>query len=102
MCAGATGDLLPTPSEAGDCCLRGKEGGSIGGAKMEMKPTQEHWLLCHMIFHLLNTVHTPCQTHNLFFLSYPLTPVSVHRWERKAGKIHVTLESFFKLSTTGM
>lgn len=105
MCAGATGGLLPTPSEARDCCLRGKEGGSIGGGKMEMQPTREHWPLCHLTFRLLSTftttsVQTPCQTHNLFFLGFPFTPVSVQRWERKTGKTHITLESFFEPSIT--
>lgn len=85
MCAGATGGLLPTPSEAGDCCLRGKEGGSIGEKKMEMQPTQQHWQLCHMTLRLLSTftttwAQTPCQTHNLFFLS-ECTEVGKEGWE---------------------
>lgn len=76
MCAGATGGLLPTPSEAGDCCLRGKEGGSIGWGKMEMQPTQEHWPLCHVTLRLPDTftttsVQNPCQIHKLLFVFCP-------------------------------
>lgn len=81
----------------------GKEGGSIGGGKMETQPTQEHWPLCHMTFRRLYTfsatsAHSLCPSRSSS--SHPFTAATVQRWERKGGESHVTPVSLFEPSVT--
>lgn len=85
--AEATGGLAPTPSEAGDCCLRGKDGGSIGEGKMEMQPAQEDWPLRLVTFFRAFTFQSTRA------LAHSLARLLAHSLSDRLGRLETTPRS---------